>query len=372
MDLFIYTHIGTLGGKRGFLAEDVVNYLANNEGEEVTVRINSVGGEVYEGYAIYNLLINSGRKVIIYIDGICASIASFIAMAGDEIYMNEMSQVMIHKPLMGLEGNADDLRKGADELDQIESTIISAYRKRSKVSEESLAELMRKETYLDASTAKELGFADSVIVKKAVAFIDPLKIGTLTINKMEKSLLDKVANLLEKVEAKLTGKPLNMDLTLSDGTGVYIETQVEGEITAGDKVFITKEDGSNEPAPDGDHELADGKIVKTEGGAITEIMEPEMEVELAKEEPKAEEADAEKEEMKAKIEELTNALNAKEEEVKAVAEKFDLLNDKINALEKMTIGTSTNVVTKTIVNKIEPTITMFDSFAETLKSKLVK
>lgn len=371
MDLFIYTHIGTLGGKRGFLAEDVVAYLGNNDSEEITVRINSVGGEVYEGYAIYNLLVNSGRKVIIYIDGICASIASFIAMAGDEIYMNEMSQVMIHKPLMGMEGNADDLRKGANELDQIEQTIISAYKKRAKVSAESLAELMRKETYLDANTAKELGFADSVIVKKAVAFIDPLKIGTLTKHNMEQSLLDKVANLLTKVEAKLTGKPLNMDLTLSDGTGVYIETQVEGEITAGDKVFIKGEDGAQSPAPDGDHELADGKIVKTEGGAITEILEPEMEVEAKEEEPSMEE-DAEKEEMKAKIEELTNALNAKEEEVKAVAEKFDLLNEKINALEKMTVGAPSNVVTKTIVNKIETNATVFDSFAETLKSKLVK
>ncbi|WP_415338298.1 head maturation protease, ClpP-related, partial [Clostridium perfringens] len=100
--------------------EDIVSVLNEAGDRDIDIYINSGGGSVFAGLAIYNMLKRHKGKKIIHIDGVAASIASVIAMAGDEIIMPSNSFLMIHKPLCGVWGNANDMRKGADTLDQLE------------------------------------------------------------------------------------------------------------------------------------------------------------------------------------------------------------------------------------------------------------
>ena len=95
----------------------------------LNVRINSPGGSVFEGYAIYNRLRQHKARVVVYIDGIAASIASIIAMAGDEIIMGEASGIMIHKPWTCLCGDAKDMEETINLLDGLEEQMINVYKK---------------------------------------------------------------------------------------------------------------------------------------------------------------------------------------------------------------------------------------------------
>ncbi len=130
---------------------------------ELNVHINSLGGNVFVGLAIYNLLKQNKAKINIYIDGVAASAASIIAMAGDKIYMPKSSMMMIHNCWTYLEGNAKELRKAADDMDKIADAYKSAYLSRIKITEEKLNELLDAESYLTAEECIEMGFADEVL-----------------------------------------------------------------------------------------------------------------------------------------------------------------------------------------------------------------
>lgn len=142
--------------------EEFRNELRQMKGD-LTVHINSQGGDVFAGVTIYNALRDYGRgKVIVKVDGIAASIASVVAMAGDEIIMSPGSMMMVHNPwTMGV-GSADELRKTADALDEIKDAILPIYVDRSGQSQETVKELMDNETWMTAEKAVELGFADTV------------------------------------------------------------------------------------------------------------------------------------------------------------------------------------------------------------------
>ncbi len=117
---------------------------------------------MFEGLAIFNLLKTHQARKIVYVDGTAASIASVIAMSGDEIVMPDNSTMFIHNPMGMAYGYSKDLRKTADELDKIKIALTTAYR-RTGLDDEHIAQLMEDETLLLASEAKELGFADTVI-----------------------------------------------------------------------------------------------------------------------------------------------------------------------------------------------------------------
>lgn len=167
----------------------------------INLRINSNGGSVFAAYAIMNTLKHYKAKVITYIDGIAASAASIIAMAGDKIIMPLGSIIMIHNPLNSLFGSyyASDLRKMADVLDTIRSTMLDIYKNRTSLEESKLIELLDAETYLTPKEALELGFADEILdmtveahlgADKSSVFFNGQKFG--------------VSNLkLDKIEAKI-------------------------------------------------------------------------------------------------------------------------------------------------------------------------
>lgn len=128
----------------------------------LTVVINSPGGDVFAGLAIYNALVNHNGNVTVRVDGLAASIASVIAMAGDKIIMSPGSMIMIHRPSVYAAGTVDDMEKAKDVLMKIEEGITPIYAKRTGLSDEKIAELLEAETWMLADKAVELGFADEV------------------------------------------------------------------------------------------------------------------------------------------------------------------------------------------------------------------
>lgn len=129
---------------------------------EINVYINSYGGEVAEGLAIYNALRRHKAKVRTFCDGFACSIASVIFMAGDERIMNEASLLMIHNAWTWASGNAAELRKQAEDLDKITQASVEAYKAHSSLKEEEIKALMDAETWILPSEALEYGFATSV------------------------------------------------------------------------------------------------------------------------------------------------------------------------------------------------------------------
>lgn len=130
--------------------------------KEIKIYINSLGGSVLEGIAIYNQLKRHKAHKTVYIDGFACSIASVIAMAGDTVIMPKNTCMMIHNAWIVAMGNAKELRKAADDLDVINSAAIQAYLDRAgdKLSHEKLTEMLDAETYLTAEQCIEYGFAD--------------------------------------------------------------------------------------------------------------------------------------------------------------------------------------------------------------------
>ena len=129
---------------------------------QINVRINSYGGEVAEGLAIYNALRNHKAKVTTICDGFACSIASVIFMAGDNRVMNDSSLLMIHNAWTFAEGNADQLRKQADDLEKINEASVKAYMSKVSITEEELKALMDNETWISPEDAVEYGFATDV------------------------------------------------------------------------------------------------------------------------------------------------------------------------------------------------------------------
>lgn len=172
-EIWIYEDIGDdwfggLSAKQ--FSEDM---KAIKDVSEITVYINSAGGSVFEGVSIYNQLKRHKATITVEIDGLAASIASLIAMAGDTINMAENAMMMIHRPYGGGFGNADDLRSVADTLDKIQDTLRDTYAARSGMEAAQVAELIEAETWMSAAEALEYGLVDSVTAsKKMAAYVD--------------------------------------------------------------------------------------------------------------------------------------------------------------------------------------------------------
>ena len=130
--------------------------------QQIDVYINSYGGEVAEGLAIYNALRRHKAKVTTYCDGFACSIASVVFMAGDERVMNEASLLMIHNAWTWASGNADELRKQAEDLDKITQASVEAYKAHSSLTEDEIKELMNAETWILPEEAASYGFATTI------------------------------------------------------------------------------------------------------------------------------------------------------------------------------------------------------------------
>lgn len=129
---------------------------------DVDVIINSPGGDVFAGAQIYSMLRAHPHKVRVMIAGIAASAASVVAMAGDEVLISPVGYMMIHNPWMLIAGNAEQLEKAADDLREIGQGIMAAYREKTGMEDEALGALLEAETYMNAQSAIDMGFADGL------------------------------------------------------------------------------------------------------------------------------------------------------------------------------------------------------------------
>jgi ATP-dependent Clp protease protease subunit len=167
-ELTIYGDIGESFWGASVSAVDVKDMLSEMDGD-ITVRINSAGGSVFDGFAIYNLLAQHDGQVHVKVDGWAASAASVIAMAGDTIEMADNSMIMIHEPWTMAVGDSRDMVKTAELLDKIRDNIITTYQSKSNLDTETISAMMIEETWMKADEAIEKGFATAKTSQKAKA-----------------------------------------------------------------------------------------------------------------------------------------------------------------------------------------------------------
>lgn len=161
-DIFIYDVIGKGLFEDFVTAERIRDDLAAVKGERVLVHINSEGGDVFEGSAIFSLLSQHEAGVDIQVDGVAASIVSYIAMVGKTVTMMEGSMMMIHDPWAIVAGPASELRKKADVLDQSSDNMAGVYSKRSGEDLKTVKRFMAEETWFTPVEAVDAGFASEV------------------------------------------------------------------------------------------------------------------------------------------------------------------------------------------------------------------
>ncbi|NRF91539.1 Clp protease ClpP [Paenibacillus frigoriresistens] len=183
--------------------------------DELKVRINSPGGDVFAGVAIHAMLKRHAAKVIVYVDGLAASIASIIAMAGDEIVMPKGSMMMIHNPWSWSAGEAKDFRKMADTLDTIRDSMLEIYTEKTGMSSDEIIPLLDAETWLTASSAVEKGFATQV-EESFVAISASVRGNKAFINGVEMDLSRFKAPPIAAADPKLTPNPDSQEIDEDD------------------------------------------------------------------------------------------------------------------------------------------------------------
>lgn len=207
---------GTIGGGwfgDGITAKQFSDELKalDSSVNEITVRINSPGGSVFEGITIYNRLKQHKAKIIVHIDALAASIASIIALAGDEIIVGEGAFYMIHLPWTYAAGDRKELDNVIESLMNIEEQMISIYSKRTGLDRHEIKKLMEDETWMDADTAIEKGFVDSkadesLPIAASAMKSDWFKKAPKNYNSETKAVDSAKSDLKKKIEEKLLAK----------------------------------------------------------------------------------------------------------------------------------------------------------------------
>ena len=158
VDIYIFDEIGSYGVNAQSFIEEVKAYKKR----PMNLHINCVGGDVFDGMAIYNILKKRTAETTVYIEGIAASMGSVIALAADNVVMAENSLFMIHNAWGGAMGEAKEMRKTAKLLEKISNEIADIYVKKTKMPYDKVKEMMDEETWLNAEEAYSLGFIDSI------------------------------------------------------------------------------------------------------------------------------------------------------------------------------------------------------------------
>jgi len=179
-EVFIYDQIGSDFWSDGVSPAgliDEIKAMKLKDGDTLSVRINSPGGSMFDGNTIYNYLTSIKQKIEVTVDGMAASAASVIAMAGDVIRMPENSFLMIHNPWMMVAGDAKVMRKTADDLDVMRDGAIKTYLSKARnMKRRDLVKMLDEETWIGADRAVELGFADEVLEPVRVAALARFKL----------------------------------------------------------------------------------------------------------------------------------------------------------------------------------------------------
>lgn len=217
-EIYLYGAVGESMWEDSISAKQFATLLnsIDKNTKELHVRINSPGGDVFDGISIYNLIQSKKKtmKVKCMVDGLAASIASIIMLAGDEVIMNEGSLVMIHKPFAMTIGNSDELERMISRLDDVEEQLLSIYSKKTKKPRNELRTMLAADggdgTWLDSVNAKQHGFVDKIANDQALIAASATKANW--IKNMPKASTDndlvkeKMNNLKGKIEDFLARK----------------------------------------------------------------------------------------------------------------------------------------------------------------------
>lgn len=180
------------------------NELISSDGD-IVVWLNSPGGDVFAASQIYNMLKEYNGKVTVKIDGIAASAASVIAMAGEEILMSPVAMMMIHNPATVIFGEASDFQSGIDMLSEVKEGIINDYEKKTTLPRNKISKMMDAETWFSAQKAVELGFADKILYEEnAEEVSDGFIFDKVTVTN---ALMRKIPKAKETQSIENTGTP---------------------------------------------------------------------------------------------------------------------------------------------------------------------
>jgi ATP-dependent Clp protease protease subunit len=199
--------------------------LAQHPGD-VTVRINSPGGDVSAGVAIYNYLTEHDGTVTVKVDGIAASIASLISMAGDKIIMLPGSMMMVHNPWTIAAGNSDDMAQVVEMLEKTGESMVPIYAARTGLSEDRVKELLKAETWMTAQDAVDLGFADEAVEAKTSLADAMAKISSLT-STMQAAVMQPVMSMKARKAEVSDAEPEKPVETPSEEPEAPVETETQ-------------------------------------------------------------------------------------------------------------------------------------------------
>ena len=212
----ILTLNGTIAEESWF-DDDITPQLFREElnagSGDITVWINSPGGDCVAAAQIYNMLMDYRGSVTVKIDGIAASAASVIAMAGTRVLVSPVSMLMIHNPATMAMGDAAEMQKAIAMLDEVKESIINAYEIKTGMSRAKLSHLMDAETWMDAHTAVDLGFADEIMTRPEVTGAENHVAGPMLFSRaaVTNHLMDKLA-----AKCRIEKKPTEPERSVDD------------------------------------------------------------------------------------------------------------------------------------------------------------
>lgn len=339
LHLFVYGEIGAdpMFGQAAPTPEEIQKELtAHPEAKDLVVHISSLGGGVFDGWTIGNIIKNSGKKSICKIEGVAASIATYIALSCDRVEMDETARFMIHNPTLGLEGEEGELEDAAEQLGKIKDDLIKIYKSKTGLSINQLSAMMDKETTLTAAEAKAQGFVDGFMSPvKAVAKFDIEHMQVKKEKDISKfnEIFDKIAEKADKLLKKLTfdADPKNVTVTLANGSAIFVESE-DGELE-GKNAFTVDEEGNatDTPVEDGTFQLEDGRSITVEGGVVMSVQEASDEIDVLRDQVK----DLEKQ-----IAESQKQDKTKDTENKEIKKTVSDLMGEMKNLKALTVGDS--------------------------------
>ena len=348
-EIFINGYIGEMfdffGGGNSFSLKDLNASLAAmpSDTTEIEVHINSGGGLVSEGFAIYDKLVSVGLPVTTIVEGMCGSIATVIAQAGKtgSRKMFQNSEYFIHNPLWIPSApdahTADDLDKLTEELRKNEEKLLDFYAKTTGADTTILSEKMKVETTLSSAEAKELGFIDEIISTDVVAMVkykiaaavQPIKQKSNTMTEIEKA----IKAGFEKMEKLFAANKKNKFVNVMTVEGV--EIYFDGELTEGSAVFT--DEAMTAPAPDGTYTV-DDKVYTVAGGVVTAVADvvAKTEFEIANEQVAA---------LKAELEASKAETVAAKAEVETIKAEKDTVVANLQVIQTEFVALKEQVVT---------------------------
>lgn len=332
MDVFIYDQIGVGFLNEGVTLKDIQEQTGKSKDKEITVHINSNGGDVREGFAIHDYLTATGKNIKTIIEGKCYSIATVIFLAGNERLMQENAELMIHNPWGMAEGDADEIEKYSEWIRENEDRLAKFYVEKTNLELDEAKNLMKETTFMDADEAIVKGFA--------TAKVEPMKAVAL-INKTMSDFTDEQKSWLEKKLKKLEGifkakasEPKNIMVKVNDGSEIFVESE-DGSLM-GKKVFkVSEGERTEESVADGVYTLEDGKKITVADGVISAVEEPaedsieDLKNRISELETENESLKAEKESAETKAQEAETELKDEQEKVKEVQASLKEIRTKV-------------------------------------------